>query len=64
MAQEPRGVYRRDGVSGKPNTAVVESGTLGFEISEQEYREKGYKPDFHDLPCGDLSCAPVKKDDV
>jgi hypothetical protein len=62
VAQEPRGIYRREGVTGKPNTAVVESGTLAFEISEEEYREKGYEPDFDDLPCGDLSCTTVKKD--
>ena len=63
MAEEPRGVYRTEGVKGKPNTALIESGTLGFEISEREYREKGDKPDFDDLPCGDLSCTTEKKDE-
>ena len=63
MTGEPRGVYRTLGTDEKPNTALVESGTLGFEVSEQEYREQGYKPDFEDLPCGDHFCPPEKKDD-
>jgi len=41
MTGEPRGVYRTLGTDEKPNSALVESGTLGFEISEQEYRDQG-----------------------
>ena len=39
MTGEPRGVYRTQGENGKPNTALLESGTLGFDITEQEYRD-------------------------
>ena len=63
MSGEPRGVYRTLGTDEKPNTALVESGTLGFEVSEQEYRDQGYKPDFDDLPCGSASCFTEKKND-
>ena len=64
MAYGPHGVYRTKGVDGLPNTALVESGTLGFEIHEQEYRDQGYKPDFDDLPCGSTSCANEKIDSM
>lgn len=50
MTGEPRGVYRTQGENGKPNTVLLESGTLGFDIPEQEYRDSGYKPSFDDLP--------------
>ena len=50
MTSEPRGVYRTQGEGGKPNTVLLESGTLGFDIPEQEYRENKYKPDFAELP--------------
>ena len=63
MTGEPRGVYRTLGTEEKPSTALVESGTLGFEVSEQEYRDQGYKPDFDDLPCGSGSCASEMKGD-
>jgi hypothetical protein len=62
MTGEPRGVYRTLGTDEKPNSALVESGTLGFEVSEQEYRDQGYKPEFDDLPCGSASCATEMKD--
>ena len=57
MTGEPRGVYRTLGTDEKPNSALVEFGTLGFEVSEQEYRDQGDQPDFDDLPCGSASCA-------
>jgi hypothetical protein len=60
---EPRGVYRTQGENGKPNTALLESGTLGFDITEQEYRDNKYKPDFDDLPWGHEYHAAKKKDD-
>lgn len=63
MTREPRGVYRTQGEIGKPNTVLLESGTLGFYIPEQEYRDNGYKPDFDDLPWSHEYHAAEKKDD-
>jgi len=63
VTHEPRGVYRTLGEDGKPNTALVESGTLGFELTEQEYRDQGYKPNFDQLPCGSAACNREKKDE-
>ena len=60
---EPRGVYRTQGEDGKPNTVLLESGTLGFDISEQEYRENKYKPDFEELPWSHEYHAAKEKDD-
>jgi len=45
VTAEPRGVYRTQGEDGKPNTVLLESGTLGFDIPEQEYRDNKYKPE-------------------
>lgn len=63
VTREPRGVYRTEGVNGKPNTVLLESGTLGFDIPEQEYRDGGYKPDFDDLPWSHEHHAAEKKND-
>lgn len=63
MTREPRGVYRTQGENGKPNTVLLESGTLGFDITEQEYRDNGYQPAFEDLPWGREYHAAKKKDD-
>jgi hypothetical protein len=30
--------------------AFLEIGTIGVEVSEQEYRDHGYEPDFDQLP--------------
>jgi hypothetical protein len=62
VTREPRGVYRTQGEGGKPNTVLLESGTLGFDIPEQEYRENKYKPDFEDLPWSHEYHAANQKD--
>lgn len=51
MTSKPRGLYRVQGEKGKPNTAFIESGTLGFYVPERRYREEGFEPDFDALPC-------------
>lgn len=63
MTREPRGVYRTQGENGKPNTVLLESGTLGFEIPEQEYRDGKFEPDFDDLPWSHEYHASNKTDD-
>ena len=63
VTAEPRGVYRTRGEDGKPNTVLLESGTLGFDIPEQEYRDNKYKPDFEDLPWSQEYHTTNKKGD-
>ena len=63
MSDEPRGVYKTQGENGKPNTVTMEIGTIGVEISEQEYRDNKYDPAFDDLPWGDEYHAEKKNSD-
>lgn len=59
MTDNPRGVYRTKGVGREPNKALLESGTLGLELTEEEYRAGGYEPAFDELPwCKDEDEAP------
>jgi hypothetical protein len=61
MTPKPRGVYRTQGEVGLPNTVLLEYGALGFNISEQEYRDNGYQPNFDGLPWGHEYHAAKKK---
>jgi len=64
VMSKPRGLYRIQGEEGKPNTAFVEGGTLGFYVLEQQYREEGFEPDFDELPCEPQYCVvETEKDD-
>jgi hypothetical protein len=63
VTAKPRGVYRTQGEDGLPNTVLVEYGALGFNISEQEYRDNQYEPKFDELPWGKALCPVDKKDD-
>jgi len=51
MAPEPRGIYRTLGGEGLPNYAWVIYGTAAaFDVPEEYYRYRQYKPAFEDLP--------------
>lgn len=63
MPEKPQGRYRTSGERGQPNTAFVEIGRIGIDIPEQEYRDKGYEPDFDTLPWKAEYCAIAQKDD-
>jgi hypothetical protein len=63
MTPKSRGVYRTQGEAGFPNTVLVEYGTLGFNISEQEYRDNKYEPEFDELPWDSPCCGIEKKDE-
>jgi hypothetical protein len=63
VTSKPRGLYRIAGEEGKPDTAFVESGTLGFYVPEEQYREEGLEPDFDQLPCEPHFCAVEPKED-
>jgi hypothetical protein len=51
MPNKPEGRYRTLGERGQPSIAFVEVGSVMLEISEQEYRDQGFEPDFDELPC-------------
>ena len=63
MTEQPQGRYRTQGEMGKPNTAFVEVGRIGLEISEQEYRDRGYEPAFDTLPWKINYCPVDEKRD-
>lgn len=50
MTGQPQGRYRIQGEKGQPNRAFLEIGMIGVEVTEQEYRDRGYGPDFDQLP--------------
>lgn len=63
MPNRPQGRYRTPGESGQPSTAFVEVGSVVLEISEQEYRDQGYEPDFDELPCKTGYCFVDQRND-
>ncbi len=44
------GEYRTRGADGVSHTAFVSDRSIAFDIGEQLYRWRGYKPSFDDLP--------------
>jgi hypothetical protein len=50
MTDQPQGRYRIQIEKGQPNMALLEIGGIGLEVTEQEYRDGGYAPDFGELP--------------
>ncbi len=50
VTDQPQGRYRTPGEKGSPNTVFVEIGRIGIEVTEEEYRDRGYEPDFDELP--------------
>ncbi|WP_363350875.1 hypothetical protein [Methylocystis echinoides] len=63
MTEQPQGRYRTPGEAGKPNMAFVEVGRIGLEISEQDYRDRGYEPAFEALPWKKDYCPVDEKGD-
>ena len=62
MTHQPQGRYRIQGEKGRPNLAFLEIGKIGMEVTEQEYRDRGYEPDFDQLPWKIDYCAFDEKD--
>ena len=50
MRNEIVGVHRSVGTGTEPNSAWVSSEGIGERISEDEYRARGYLPEFESLP--------------
>jgi hypothetical protein len=43
------GLYRNESRNGRPETVRVTDGKIYIDISEQEYRDRGYAPPFESL---------------
>jgi hypothetical protein len=54
------GVHSKEGVGGRPNTARITDGKTFIDITEQEYRERGYIPAFDKLPMLIVRRLPVR----
>ncbi len=61
MTDTPQGRYRIQGDKGQPCIAFLEIGRIGVEITEQEYRDRGYEPEFDELPWKTDYCPVEKK---
>jgi hypothetical protein len=54
------GIHSKEGVGGRPNTARITDGKTFVDITEQEYRERGYIPAFNKLPMLIVRRLPVR----
>jgi hypothetical protein len=43
------GTYKTRGVNGLPNTARVVDRSVAFDLPEEQYRRRGYSPNFDEL---------------
>jgi hypothetical protein len=59
MREAIKGIHRRVGTGGEPNSAWVGDGMTGARISEEEYRAGGYLPEFDSLPVLIVQRVPV-----
>jgi len=69
MLARMKGIHRKIGVSGAPNSAWISDGTTGEFVNENEYRARGYAPEFDSLPIlivqrVPVTEAPVSPDDM
>ena len=56
------GIHSKEGVGGRPNTARITDGKTFIDITEQEYRERGYIPAFDQLPVLIIQRLPVPQE--
>ena len=54
------GIHSKRGVGGRPNTARMTDGKTFIDITEQEYRQRGYIPAFDKLPVLITHRLPVR----
>ena len=59
-ATAPKGIHRNRGINGQPETATITDGRTHTRITEQEYRERGYAPEFEKLPVLIVQRVPVR----
>ena len=53
------GIHAKRGVGEKPNTARITDGKTFKDVTEQEYRERGYIPSYDKLPVLIIQRIPV-----
>jgi hypothetical protein len=56
-----KGIYRRRGIGGSPNTVRVVDGSISLDVPEKLYTQRRYSPPLEDLPWNDEP-PQVKKD--
>ena len=54
------GIHAKRGTGGRPATARITDGKTFMDITEQEYRERGYMPAFEKLPVLVIQRLPVR----
>ena len=55
-----KGIHRNLGRNGDLDTVTITDGKTYTRVTEQEYRERGYAPEFHDLPTVIVRRLPVR----
>jgi hypothetical protein len=56
-----KGIHWKRGIGGRPNTARITDGKTFTNVTEQEYRERGYAPIFEKLPELIVQRVPVQQ---
>jgi hypothetical protein len=54
------GIHSKRGIGGRPNTVRMTDGNTFMDITEQEYRQRGYIPAFDKLPVLIIQRLPVR----
>ncbi len=54
------GIHRHKGADGSAETVTITDGRAYRRITEQEYRERGYAPEFEHLPTIYVQRLPVR----
>jgi hypothetical protein len=55
-----KGLHRHESVNGRAETVTITDGNTYLRITEQEYREGGYAPEFEHLPTIIVRRLPVR----
>ena len=59
--REGTGKHRTRGTGGRTDTAFVKDRSISFNIEERLYRDRGYLPDFDQLPWQETESVPAAK---
>ena len=55
-----KGIGRHKGLNGGAETVTITDGKTYLRVTEQEYRERGYAPEFEHLPTIFVQRLPVR----
>jgi hypothetical protein len=55
-----KGIHRNRRINGLPGTVITDGKTY-VRVTEREYRERGYAPEFDGLPVLIIQRAPVRQ---